>query len=1137
MTPPTIVSAGAGSGKTYRIADEVEALVVSGVPVDRIGAVTFTDAAAAELQERIRERLVERGLVHVAERLDAAPIRTIHSFALSLLTDNPVEAGLSPEPLVLGDVESAALLARAVNTALADEALRVPILTLTRRYYESSAHLRKSAEEFLRDDAKRICDHLRSLRATAGDRDATIAVNAADLAVAFGPPGDPAELDAQLRDAAASARQFLADFPEGKGAGDRPHAPKLRRIVDAIFSPGPDGPDLDIVASAMSKWSKANKRFKEVAAELRAAADGWLRRHPRSLERVQEDAKALLTVAFGVLDAYGRAKAEAGALDYEDMQALALDLLERDVGGAPFAEYVAARLPHLVVDEFQDTSPLQFRIAETLRAHGTKTVYVGDPRQGIYAFRGADSHLLAALEEVETRAGRAVQRLEKNWRSRPELVELVNAIFSRLFPRVDLSYAPLTAAGPHVRKAIAKAEPCVDVVGAEPDVVLGRIREILSDASFRILDRRTEELRRPVAGDVAILCRTNAQLDGWAKRLREEGLRFVRELQGWSNALEVRLARAAITAIANPLSSADLAAVLASEVYGLSQRDLAALATAGLFRAPRRLVEADDAALDALALEASMGEAARDVLRRFRDDFKALQTEARRRTLPDFVQGVVERLRLEDCLAAKGGGAQSRANLVRLVEHARAFVGIHERGLDAVGATGTTLENFLYYLDAVVAAAGDAQPEPLPDDDGAVKLVSFHGAKGLEWPIVVLPSLAASAAPQLARFEVVRPAVAEELVGPRIFELSRLRVFPSCAGEALATDLAAAHGGAEAARADAARLLYVALTRAREHVVLGWDEGAAPDTIQALLEDAGEVELRANALMVGGTAFSARTATPAGSEPPAPADEPADREEVRRALMDGGPLAHDPAAFSFLVLPAVTRSAETSPTELCHVLDDPEQARLARRCANARYPAEGRKTEVVVQPLASGTLRRATTELDPAELGHVVHLALAVADVGFGGRPDAELREILRRRIGVREHADDLVTYCIAAVANVRALGKALGATSATRELPFVLPRGGHRITGAIDLALLTPAGWHVVDHKVHPIAREHVPKWAAFYEPQLESYALALGALSGRPVVGRHLAFHTTGVLATYQRPIDETRLDELLRRTAQLG
>jgi ATP-dependent exoDNAse (exonuclease V) beta subunit len=959
------------------------------------------------------------------------------------------------------------------------------------------------------------------------------AANAADLAAAFGPPGDPAALDAALRDAAAPARQYLVDWPDGKGKGDRPHAPKLRRIVEAIFSPGPEGPDLDVVGLATSRWSGANKPFLAAAAPLSATADVWLRRHPRALARLQANAADLLTVAFGVLAAYGRAKEEAAALDYEDMQAKALELLEQEVGGEPFARYVAARLPHLVVDEFQDTSPLQFRITETLRANGTRAVYVGDPRQGIYGFRGADSRLLGALEECETRQGRAVQRLEKNWRSRPELVALVNATFSRVFSEVGLRYAPLAAAGVHVRDGISKDVPSVDVVEAKPDPVLARILEILSDATFQVVDRRTEELRRVRPGDVAILCRSNEQLDGWAERLDAAGVRFVRELEGWSESLPVRLARAAITAIVNPLSSADLGALVASESYGIGQRDLAALAAAGVFRAPRRLLGADDATLAAIATAAGIGEAGASVLRRFRDDLAALRAEARHRTLPDFVQALVERLRLEDCLAAKGAGPQGRANLVRLVEHARAFARVHERGLEAVGATGTTLENFLFYLDAVVAESGDRQPEPLPDDAAAVKLVTFHGAKGLEWPIVVLPSLSAPAAPRLPRVEVVRPLEPEDLVGPQVFGLSRLRVFPRCAGDALAADLAAADGGREAARAEAARLLYVAVTRAREHLVLGWSDDAKADSMQALLEDAG-VRLDGALLRVGDDAFPVRPCAPA--EPPAPAPPPAaeDRDELRRAVLEGSPLAHDPAAFALLPDPAPGPRVETTATALCHFLDDPLQARLARRGADARYPAPGRAAEVALSPLAAGALRRAAADLDAAELGTFVHLALALGDVGFGGRADDDLRSALRARIGPRRGGDALVAYCLAAVANVRTLARDLGATGVVRELPFVLPRGPHRITGAIDLALATPAGWHVVDHKVHVIGPEHVARWAAFYEPQLDVYALALAALSSRPVAGRHLAFHTTGLLATYPRTVDAARLDALLRRLA---
>ncbi len=1141
MNPPSIVSAGAGSGKTYRITDEVERLVGNeGVAIDRIAAVTFTDAAAAELQERIRERLVEKDLLDAARRVDAAPIRTIHAFALSLLTENPLEVGLSPSPLVLGLVEQGALLARALNEALADDTLRPAIARLTRDHYEADPHLRKDQEDFLRKDAKTLCEHLRALRLGPGDRDRVVAANAADLADAFGPTQDPKVLDAALRAGAERARQFITDFPDGKGKGDRPHAPKLRAVVDTIFADGPGAFDLRVLASALCSWSKANKPFLAAAEPLALSVDAWMRRHPRVLERLQRDAADLLTVAFGVLGYYQRAKADAGALDYEDMQSRALDLLEKEVEGAPFAAYVARRITHLIVDEFQDTSPLQFRIAETLREHGTRTLYVGDPRQGIYAFRGADSRLLMALEATEEKAGRPPSRLVHNWRSRPELVELVNALFGRIFPKVGLSYTDLTPSGPYVKLEIRKDRPSFDLIEPKPAVVLARIQEILADPTFKVLDRRTQELRRIRPGDIAILCPIQEQLDGWAKKLATAGIRFVRELSGWSERLEVRLTCAAMAALANPLSSADLAALLASEMYGVRQREIAKLAAAGVFKGPRRFTGADDDAVAALTAEADLAPDTRAALARFRDDFAALSAELRARSLPDFVQAVVERLELEPVMAAKGLGTQARANLVRLVEHARAFASVHERGLEALGSSAVTVENFLYYLDAVVKPSGNAQPDPVPEDDDALKLVTYHGAKGLEWPVVVLPGLGRSIAPRLARMEVVRPEAAEDLVGPRLFELSRLRVFPhlltGCAGWAVERDLAAAKGGDAAARAEHARVLYVALTRAREHLVLGWADDADTESQQALLSDLGGLTRKAGALAVGDETFAAYTGEP--SAPPAEAEVPApvDREELRAALRHGVPLPHEPGAFIVTDRARLPKAIETSPTELCHFADDPVQARLARRGATIQYPVSGRVEEVALSPLAAGTLYRVAGNAQPSEIGRLVHLALEHGDAGFGGRPDAELKALLRLRAGNCDSTDSVVAYALAALGSVRALAQDLRVTEIAREVPFILPREPHRITGSIDLALLVPDGWHVLDHKVHPIGMEHVPKWAAFYRPQLDAYAIALAALTGRAVVGRHLLFHTTGVRASYVEPVDPGALDRVLVAMARV-
>jgi len=241
VNPPSIVSAGAGSGKTYRITDEVERLVADeGVAIDRIAAVTFTDAAAAELQERIRERLVEKGLLDAARRVDAAPIRTIHAFALSLLTENPLEAGLSPSPLVLGDVEQGALLARALNEALADDGLRPAIVRLTRDHYKADPRLRKNQEDFLRNDAKTLCEQLRALRLGPGDRDSVVAANAADLAEAFGPsaPGSSSSSSRRAK-ARATALTRRSSAPSSRRSSARLHLRSTCACSRARSVPGP----------------------------------------------------------------------------------------------------------------------------------------------------------------------------------------------------------------------------------------------------------------------------------------------------------------------------------------------------------------------------------------------------------------------------------------------------------------------------------------------------------------------------------------------------------------------------------------------------------------------------------------------------------------------------------------------------------------------------------------------------------------------------------------------------------------------------------------------------------------------------------------------------------------------------------
>lgn len=1118
IKPATIVMAGAGTGKTHHITQRVVQLVKQGVPIDRIGAVTFTEAATAELQERIRAALLDAQLFDAARRVDAAPIRTIHALALSLLKENPVEARLSPEPQVLSELESKVLMGTATADVLDDDAQCARVERLTGTYYKDL--LRPpftTAADFLRDDLRTLCDHLRALRLTSSDQARTISANLLELRSVFGTPGDRAALDSRLRDAMGPARQYLTLYPNGKTKGDSNVVEKLRKLVQHIEggSITPEG-----LADGVTKWSAAGKDFLGVAQPLSASVDHWLRHHPASLERLEQISEDLTTVAFAALIQYQALKSHIGALDFEDMQARALDMLETEVEGVAFADYVAAGMSHLIVDEFQDTSPLQFRIAETLRAHGTETVYVGDPRQGIYGFRGADSRLLMALEEVQRRAGTPSETLARNWRSRPELVDVVNGIFDGLFPKVGLSYvrvSPAAKYGTLEAPTIPKSVPCIDIVppgrGSE-NILLGRLEEILSDPNFRVYDRQLERERRVRPGDIAIIGATNLGLDGWAARLKAIGRRFTRELGGWSTTLEVQLVQAAMVTLINPSSSLEVATLLTSEVYGISQHDLKRLKDGGFFERPRYLTGSKPEEATTFIAECSLSPEGVGALWRYREDYNTLFRELQYRTLPDFLQALIERLQLEVIFVTKPNGAQARANLLRLVEHARAFLDLKERGLEMVGATAFTVENFLFYLRTVVAETADGQPESVPEDDGAIRLITMHGAKGLEWPIVVLPDLQRAIGARLPRLEIVRPERPEDLVGPELFRLSRLRVFPDALGDTLTQDLAEGLGGRENARAEAARLLYVALTRAREHLILSWAGEPKPETQQALLEESG-IALSADgkSLRLGDRRWPVRVCAhdaPTQME----VSDPIDRAELRQFFLEGTPLSvPDDTIVTFVEPPELPLSLQTSPTELCHLADSQEEWRKWRRNLEVQYPVSGREAAVELQALASGPLNRFGIKLEPTRLGKVVHLALELADLGGGGRSDDALRTELAAHLAKEKDCAGIVAYCLGAVVNVRALVTQLDAEEVLREVPFVLPVGRHRMTGVIDLAIRTAKGWHVFDHKVHAIEAGQIPKWAAFYAPQLEAYALALTALRPEPVVGRHLLFHTVGV------------------------
>ncbi len=1117
MTPrePVLVAAGAGSGKTYRIVQRIVERVRAGTAVERIAAVTFTEAAASELQDRLRSALLSEGLRAEASRVDGASVSTIHRFALTLLQRYPLAAGVPPEAHVLDEAQAAALR-RSALSELAHEggdgsvdALLDGLLGARLGLSEQSWGDGGTALDRLHALVRDLIEKCRSVAMTPARVRAEGSIAAERLLGEMERGGSEAALDAALRDALDAARAQLAARPDAPFKKDEAFYEALRGALSSR-----DASPLDL-ALALADHD-LSKPLEPVFGPLVRLAGETARAHPELRRRVAAGVRGAYSLAADVLERYADEKARLGALDFEDMQRLALDLLSgRGPSGSAYAELVAATTPLIVVDEFQDTSPLQFRLFEALRAAGAEVHYVGDLKQGIYGFRTADSTLFAAMLRRARERGDDPETLDRSRRSRPELVRFANALFEPLLTAHGLDFAPLTADNAYSRGAAPKEIPSVDVVHARDRVSAGLDRlAALIDAATPVLDRATGVSRPMRWDDCAVLAYTHETLRRWGEALRARGVASVLASRGLYETLEVRLARNWLRMIASPRDSAAAASVLLSELYGLSQRAVTQLSLARRLGSPRYALESDAVTLTDFE---------RRALARCHDDLTVCRRAFRQLPVHEAVERAFERVELAERVSMRldeEAGAQVRANLGALVARAHTLDAGGDAGMSYDGASGATLENYLLALDRDERA----DPwQPPPEGDG-VRLVTLHAAKGMEYPVVLVDAFAQRLQVRLPRVEVVRPGDAATLLGEGLLEACGVQLIPDVGIASWRTELRALFDGTRRLGEEWSRLLYVAATRARDHLVLAWpDEGrGVTPTVRALVaahvapppREPGERAWLGERVTVvtGRSDESVKLAPP--HAPRDPSFERAWREIVDDASPDAAP--------SREVEEVAPRLARVSPSELCQVADCPEVPRLMRFSRGELHEmARSSGAAVAVRDVPDARAARTLlgTSVTSSRLGKVVHAAVERARLSPDAPADGDLAlafEVVRAA-GEEERADDIAALIVDTLASLRGVAGVLGAVEEpASEVPFVIDLDGTALHGIVDLIVRGSDGLHVVDLKTHLMERRDLARWAAYYRPQLDSYALAVSRLAREPVVGRHIAVPASGALVT---------------------
>ena len=1043
LAPLQIIPAGAGSGKTHTIQQQLGEWVASGkVAPERIVAVTYTEAAAAELRERIGAGLLESGRTEDALRLSQAYISTIHGFGLRILSEFALRAGTSPQPRLLSADEENALLRQSL--ARTDKANDI-IADLGGYGYKFHYSGSMGPEDMFRARLLEVTQILRSINLrTAAEARALVAGSKEILAEKYGKTG---KAESMARNLQTCVKALLDAFPtslaQSHGVSKAAREDFIRDHGNLAGTANSARLETDWKAWQELRVLRTKARgtvlppgYAGMAEDVTDAADGLIR-HPGPLSDAQAHIEALLMAGQEALGHYQDAKRNAGLVDYTDMIATAERLLRER---PDILASLTSRIDCLVVDEFQDTNPLQFALLWRLRDAGVPTLVVGDLKQAIMGFQGADPRLFDALQENHPDESKPLTR---NWRSQPKLMRIANALGTVLFNQKYVPLEPQRADDPLGPLEIVRFEKAARTQQhyVRAGAVGLRLRDLLTDGS-RIVDRHTKRERSLRGGDIAVLCPTHTMLTEYADMLISLGLRVSYETDGWLDSRAVQIAWHALAYIANPADRHAALYLAVTELGSLSLED----------------------GLKQLMDESRIED---PILKRL----DALAEGVADRTVYALVADTLNALDLFNIVQHWPDGGQARANLLRLLGEAGAFMDSSREALAHGGYYGSGVQTFLAWL-AARCEEDDNQPAERVIDEDAITLRTWHSSKGLEWPVVAVCGLDRRISAQLPNLELTYRSFGDL---SKVLENVGIDFSPQYAApEQNEEEENRLHSQLVV---EARRLLYVAATRAREKLILEWPEFIAkrkrtfevdrmPRHPWSILEDRCRVDEDRSEFVIDGRGFRCKVIQ-GGNEPPY--DEFASYED-EQPLPRTGRRAIKVREVSSALTPDIVGASE---------LGGPRGDKESLALQVERY-GEGLDPEVGLSGMALGTY---------------LHRCFEV----LGPRPD--LSDRLHELTGLNapgEEADKIA----AAVTRFEAwLRKRFVVQSVQREWPVLaMNDDGSVLAGLVDLLVHTAEGAWVLDHKSD--RAEDVQEGFRMYLPQLQAYERVL-ADAGENILG----------------------------------
>lgn len=574
---PLLVSAGAGSGKTFMLTQRIAYALLnpelSGVTdIDQVLAITFTEAAAAEIKARVRNKLREEGMAGQALKVDACWISTIHGMCSRILHENALELGLDPQFGLIGDIEQARLLSQCM-----DEVLRA-----------SSGQFDALFDEYGKDKAARmVLDLLAQASNVRGELESLVVA----------PCMDPHEIARDMYDAIIAVDATARQDVNTKGKQGT-IAPKIRDMAEGEFGwrtferldaqgtltyqellTAIAGIPTDLYRGSKEPFATAVALFRQTVIRLRRECEMGLADAARS---------SLVGMAREVHRLYEQRKAALGVLDQDDLIHKTLDAFEN----APEMESrYRDKFRLIMVDEFQDTSELQIALISHLTNGDQRLCTVGDTQQSIYRFRGADVGTYLAhkrhMRELEAGAGGLACELDRNFRSHGDIIRFVNKLFSqeRVFGSdefIKLGFDEKHAenprnAFPDVARIEVIAHSSEHSKGVSSADRVPFEAEAIAERFCTLHETGSANCRW---ADMVILLGRMTNAEVYAQALRRRGAPCtITGGSGFKDTPEALLVASLCSTLTNPLNSEAMGDVLASDMFGLGSDELLALAT------------------------------------------------------------------------------------------------------------------------------------------------------------------------------------------------------------------------------------------------------------------------------------------------------------------------------------------------------------------------------------------------------------------------------------------------------------------------------------------------------------------------------------------------------------------------------